>query len=112
MNRLTVVNQKGANIRIAPNTGAGIIRQAKAGTVLDYVLCPPPYSNGDVWAMLTSIDPETLRPWRTSSVGETSAFVAVYVGGIEFAKLMPDNSGEWNEALAAVSQAIERLKRI
>jgi hypothetical protein len=108
-NRLTITNPKGATLRTAPNTSGGILRPAKAGTVLDYVATIP-YANGDVWAMLTQTDPITQRPWRYGK-DEAAVFVAVYVGGVEYATLQPDTADGYNAALMDAIEAIGKLKR-
>jgi hypothetical protein len=112
-NRLTITNQKGATIRTAAGTGAGIIRPAANGTVLDYqfILNAP---NGDQWALLTSIDPVTNREWRFGG-DRTFAYVAVYVNGVNYADLQPDPTTPtdklWNELIDKLITVLQGMKK-
>lgn len=114
MNALTITNPKGANVRIGAGTGAGIIRLAKAGKIFDYVVTIP-YENGDIWAILTATDPDTARPWRQGNA-QTAAFVAVYVGGVEYAKMTPGPDSDdyrrgYNAAMGEVNEFTAKMRK-
>lgn len=111
---LTVINQQGVTIRTAPNTGAGSIRLARAGTVLEYQSIIE-LSGGDKWALLTSIDPEKAFPWHYGT-SETVAFVAVYVKGVEYCKVHPDEkegtfADGWNACLVSMGDLLPSLRK-
>lgn len=87
-NKLVVTRETYATIRTGPSKAGGEIRRAPLGTELEYAFQLPALPNGDKWAVLTSIDPKSGHPWLFGGL-ETSAFIAVYVGGTEYAKLYP-----------------------
>jgi len=111
MKTLIITNPRGATIRTAPNTGGGSIRSIPSGAKLECqaVLTSP---NGDKWALLSPIDPDTNHAWRFGSA-LTSAYIAVYVSGADYASVQDDESGgvDRNAVIDECIEALRKLKR-